>query len=265
MVDDEPRRGRAFSSKKTPAPGPERPPEPVPAIEESEPEEWEGGAPRSTISFYHAEGAPYLGDDGKVHARPPPEELEELRRRGPVIPSTIVKEIVESVVPIREEKKTSAAAPVRAAASRPESTLASPEEGWWRESGQGSRNVQELPSPRPKQKSDLSVAEELAYFVIKRVFREGIRIPIRKEGMADFDVIIKGKEIVIDVNRLFFDTPKLSVWRITFAYQGETLALFGRGVKGDLKVHPLRLVRFLFRAWLEKRRYDKQPPRETTG
>jgi len=233
--------------------------------EESEwPEDWEEGASRRTISFYHAEGAPYLDDQGKVHREPPPEELEDLQRRGLVIPPRIVEEIVGSVVPIREVRKTSTAVSVRAAESRSGGTLGEPEQRRRRESGQGSRGGQEPPSPRLKKPFDISLVEEAASLVLGRLFREGVRIPIRKEGTADLDVIIKGNEIIIDVNRLFFDTPKLSIWRITLAYQGETLALFGRGVKGDLKIRPLRVARFLARAWLEKRRYDKKSRRETT-
>jgi len=237
-----------------------------PASEESEwPEDWEESAARRTISFYHAEGAPYLDDDGKVHAQPPPEELADLQRRGLVVHPTIVEEIVGSVVPIRTQKKASAAVPVRAAGSRPAKSLATPEERRRRESGEGSRSVLELPSPRLKKPLDLSFVEEIAYFALRKLFHEGVRIPIRKEGTADLDVIIKGKEITIDVNRLFFDTPKFTIWRFTFAYQGETLAVFGRGVKGDLKIHPLRMARFLVRILLEKRRYDRQLERKTTG
>jgi hypothetical protein len=105
--------------------------------------------------------------------------------------------------------------------------------------------------------------EEIAYLVIKRVFREGVRIPIRKEGAADFDIIIKGKELVIDINQLFFDTPKLSVWRVTLAYRGEPLMRLGRGVKRDVKVHLLPMAIFLIRMWMEKRRWEKQVRRDT--
>jgi len=254
------------SVKKTPVPRPERPPEPLSASEESEwPEDWEEGASRRTISFYHAEGAPYLDDQGKVHREPPPEELEDLQRRGLVIPPRIVEEIVGSVVPIREVRKTSTAVSVRAAESPPERTRTAPDERPRGESDQESRSVQQLPSPRLKKPLDLSFVEEIAYFALGKLFHEGVRIPIRKEGTADLDVIIKGKEITIDVNRLFFDTPKFTIWRFTFAYQGETLAVFGRGVKGDLKIHPLRMARFLVRILLEKRRYDRQLERKTTG
>lgn len=237
--------------------------EPVPANDESEwPEDWEESAARRTISFYHAEGAPYLDDEGKVHARPPEEDLDELRRRGLVIPPALVEEIVGAVVPIRVPvqgvKKSSVLAPVRAAESAPGRTRTEPEHRPRKESDQESRSVGGLPSPRLKEPVDLALIEEVAYFVIKRVFREGVRIPIRKEGVADLDVIIKGNNLMIDVNRLFLDGPKLSVWRITFAYKGEPLVLFGRGVKGDVKIHPLRMARFLTRVWMEKRRAEKR-------
>jgi len=238
--------------------------EPVLPSEEPEwPEDWEESAARRTISFYHAEGAPYLDDEGKVHAQPPAEDVEELRRRGLVIPPTIVAEIVGAVVPIREVKKTSVVVPVRAAESPPERTRTAPDERPPGESEQESGRVQELPSPRPKNPVDFTMMEEIAYLVIKRVFREGVRIPIRKEGAADFDIIIKGKELVIDINRLFFDTPKLSIWRVTLAYRGEPLVLFGRGVKRDVKVYPLRMAIFLTRMWMEKRRWEKQARRDT--
>ena len=74
----------------------------------------------------------------------------------------------------------------------------------------------------------------------------------------DLDVIIKGKELMLDVNQLFLDGPKLSVWRVTVAYRGEPLLRFGRGVKGDIKIHPIRMARFLTYIWLEKRRLGKR-------
>ena len=271
MVKGKPRRGRVVSAKKTPEPRPERPTEPFLESEESElpelPEEWDGGVSRRTISFYHAEGAPYLDDDGRVHGQPPSAEMEELRRQGLVIPPTIVDEIVGSVVPIpiREAKKPSAAVPVRAVGSPPGRTRTVPEERPQAESDPESMSVQELPAARLKKPLDLSMVEEVAYLAIKRVFGEGVRIPIRREGLADLDVTIKDKEIVIDVNRLIADVPMLSVWRVTFAYQGEPLVLYGRGVKGDLKVNRLRMARFLTRAWLEKRKRQRKTRRETTG
>ena len=265
MANEKSPRRRLISAKKTPAP-PERPPEPAPESDESEwAKEWDGSVVRRTLSFYHAEGAPYLDDDGKLYGQPPAEEVEELEREGLVVPPALVKEIVGSVVPVREVKKTPAPVPVKAARSHFWRSRTPPEEPEWRGPGPGSGSVQGLPRPRLKKPIDLSIVEQVAYFVMKKVFRDGVKIPIRREGVADLDVIIKDKEVVIDVNQLFFDTPKLSVWRITVAYQGEALAVFGRGVKGDLKINPFNMARFLARAWLDKRKYDKQLKRETTG
>jgi hypothetical protein len=41
------------------------------------------------------------------------------------------------------------------------------------------------------------------------------------------------------------------------------LVLFGRGVKRDVKVYPLRMAIFLTRMWMEKRRWEKQARRDT--
>ena len=264
MANDEPRPGRLSSARTTSPPRPEPPPDPDVASEESEwLDEWDRGDSRRTISFYHAEGAPYLDDNGKVHQEPPPEEMEDLRRRGLVVPPAILEEIVESVIPIRKPKKASAAAlPASTGPSPPRSARAAPEEPRARESGQAFATLPEPPAPRQKP-IDLSLAEELAYVALKKVFPDGLRIPIRKEGLADLDVTIKDKDIVIDVNRLFVsDVPRLSVWKITYAYQGEALVVYGRDVKGDIKVHPLRMARFLARIWLEKGRTKKQVLRE---
>ena len=105
---------------------------------------------------------------------------------------------------------------------------------------------------------DISLIEELAFLAIKKVFPDGIRLPIRREGVADFDLTIKGKEIVIDFNNLVGDVPHLAVWRVTFAYRGETLAVWGRGVKRELKVHPFRVLRLMVRLWWQKRNVRKK-------
>jgi hypothetical protein len=127
---------------------------------------------------------------------------------------------------------------------------------------QESTSALEPPLPRVKKPFDLSLAEELAYLAMKRVFGEGIKIPIRKEGLADFDVIIKEREVMIDFNELPGDAPQLTVWRFTFAFQGEPLAIYGRGVKRDLKIFPLRVTRFLVKAWMSKRRRRKELERQ---
>ena len=54
----------------------------------------------------------------------------------------------------------------------------------------------------------------------------------------------------------------LAVWRVTFAYQGTPLAVYGRGVKGDLKLFPLPLAKFAIRGMLEKRKRAKQARRQ---
>ncbi len=266
MGNDEPRRGHRSSAKEARPPRPEGPPEPVPGDIESElTEQWDGGAFRRTISFYHADSAPYLDDEGKLHPEPPQKEMDELERKGLVIPPTIVEEIVGSGAAGRGERKTSSTLPVRVGGSPAGRTRTASAERPPRESGGGSKSAQELPSPHLKKPLDLSIVEQVAYQAIKRVFREGLKIPIHKEGLADVDITIDDKEVLIDFTDMVADMPSLSVWRITFAYQGEPLVVYGRGVKGDVKIHALPMARFLLRAWLDKRKRMKQAKRETTG
>jgi hypothetical protein len=224
--------------------GPELKGEPI--LEEKEPDldlEWEGGAARRTLSFYHAEGAPYLDTDGKLHSTPPAEEMEELLAQGLVVPPTIVTQLVGEVLPIREESKTATIYPMRAPMTPRSGRTPGPAP---------------VPVPGLKAPMDFSLIEELAFLAIKRVFPEGVRIPIRREGIADLDIIIRGKEMTIDFNTLVGEVPRLAVWRVTFAYQGTPLAVWGRGVKGDIKVHPIRILRLLFRLWYDKRKLKKQ-------
>ncbi len=236
MASVEPRLGREPKSK--------------PILPEKELEldvEWEGGAARRTLSFYHAEGAPYLDTDGKLHSTPPDAEMEELLAQGLVVPPTIVTQLVGEVLPIREESKSATIYPVRAPMTP--------------RSGRVPGAAKGVPSPGLKAPMDFSLIEELAFLAIKRVFPEGVRIPIRREGIADLDIIIRGKELTIDFNTLVGEVPRLAVWRVTFAYQGEPLAVWGRGVKGDLKVHPFRILRLLVRLWYDKRKLKKQAAR----
>lgn len=230
-------------------------------------EEWDGGLAKRTISFYHAEGAPYLDDDGKLHAAPPPEEMAEFLRQGLAVPPTIVEEIVAEVVPIKHENVIDVIytekAPVKVAVRAEKSEKRAPEAAL-----PGAKvdvavavdkvgPVARLPGTRVNRMLDLGGIEELAFLALNGVFPGGLTIPVRKEGLANFDVTVKGKEILIDVQGPLADIPTLSVWRITFAFEGEPLLIWGRGVKGDIKVYRLRVVRFMYRAWRAKRARKK--------
>jgi hypothetical protein len=350
MSKDEPRRERSSSSKKGPAPRVEPPADPV--FEGEFAVEWDGGAPRRTLSFYHADGAPYLDDQGKFHKEPPEEEMEELQRQGLVLSPTIIQEVVGEAVPVRELKKKPdqweilgkvyparvekpakgtdmaarrarreleesrgardesaaerkkgqaseelrgaqresaaerqkeraseelEAAQRESAAERQKERASEALRGAQRESaaerprGEGpqeSRPAQDAPKPKVSKAFDVSFAEELVYLAIKKMFSGGITIPIRKEGMADLDIVIKDKDVVLDIDKFYPSQPLLHVWRVTFAYKGEPLAYYGRGVKGDLKILPFPMARFLIQQWYQKRtrlKLEKRQARALAG
>src|SRR6185295_1221403 len=120
--------------------------------------------------------------------------------------------------------------------------------------GEGEGAVTRVPAVGGNRLFDLGGIEQLAFMALNSVFPGGLTIPIRREGLANFDVTIKGKEILVDVHGPLADIPALGVWRITFAFEGEPLMIWGRGVKGDLKVFRFRVVRFMVRAWRAKRK-----------
>ena len=227
-------------------------------------EEWDGGIARRTISFYHAEGAPYLDNDGKIHPLPPPEELEELQRQGLAVPPTILEAVVGEVVPIRDDAVLTAVYPAKAPSSRAKGAGATRQAEPARkvEAPKAPREARPsalpaLPSTKVKKPADYSGIEELVFLALNSVFPGGVKIPIHREGIADLDVIIKGKDIMIDFQGPLADAPALTVWRITFAYEGEPLAVYGRGVKGDVKVFKIRVIKFLWRAMVAKRKRKK--------
>ena len=45
------------------------------------------------------------------------------------------------------------------------------------------------------------------------------------------DVTVKGKEITINTNQLFFSVPELNVWHIVYEHKGKPIVELGRGVK----------------------------------
>lgn len=312
MATSEPLKIRLGSSKKD-QPVAEQPPAEADEKLEDAPllEEWDGGKAKRTLSFYHAEGAPYLDDDGNLHPEPPAEELAAMEQQGLAVPPTILEAIVAEVVPIRHENvideiyhaKAPKGAEVRVEAKvherhagaaehvrvKIEQGLAPLERSGFikepfPEAAERARTLNEnrrvaaedakvvaaggvvtqeggdpsaprkTPSNRVKRPFDITGIEQLAFLALNGIFPDGIRIPIRKEGMMDFDVVIKGKEIMIDVKGPLADVPSLAVWRLTFAFEGEPLAMYGRGVKGDVKVYKLRVLKFIIRASLAKRK-----------
>ena len=108
--------------------------------------------------------------------------------------------------------------------------------------------------PKIERVVDLSTLEVASYAIFRALFGRGLRLPIKREGIVDMDVVVRDRDIIINTNKLMFEVPELSIWRLVFAYQGKPVLEFGRGVKNRVKIYRLRLAMLLFRMWWHGRR-----------
>lgn len=96
---------------------------------------------------------------------------------------------------------------------------------------------------------DINALEVVTYAMFRALFGYGLRIPIKKEGVVDLDIVIKGKDFVINTNQLYFELPDLAVWRIVYSHQGRPIMELGRGVKDGFKIHRMNAVRLGLDVW----------------
>lgn len=102
---------------------------------------------------------------------------------------------------------------------------------------------------------DLHTVEVISYAVVRALFSQGITLPIKREGIIDMELRVRGKDIIIDTKELFpITVPELVVWRIIYAYKGKPVAELGRGVKKGLKIHSFRGLVMLVDIWRGNRR-----------
>jgi hypothetical protein len=100
---------------------------------------------------------------------------------------------------------------------------------------------------------DVRTLEFLAYTVIRTVLPRRVRYSIKKEGIVDMDIVLFDRDVILNTNKLEFEVPELSIWRIVYAYKGKPVIEYGRGVKNNIKIYKLRLVRILAGLWWSKR------------
>jgi hypothetical protein len=102
---------------------------------------------------------------------------------------------------------------------------------------------------------NLHTIEMISYAVVRALFSQGISLPIKREGMMDMELTVKGKDIILDTKELFpFTLPDLVIWRVIYAYKGKPVLELGRGVKKGLKIHPFRALVMLTDIWRSNRR-----------
>lgn len=108
--------------------------------------------------------------------------------------------------------------------------------------------------PHAGQVIDIDTLEVAAFALLKVLVGGGLRIPVKREGLVDMDILIKDNDVVFDVNSLQFGEHRLKVWHLTFAYQGTPIMEVGRGVKNGTRIYKFRAMRLLLTLWAEGRR-----------
>lgn len=96
-------------------------------------------------------------------------------------------------------------------------------------------------------KLDVGTVEVITYALFRAVFGYGVNIPIKRPGVVDMDVTIKGKDININTNDFYFNVPDLVVWRVVYSHQGTPIMEFGRGVDKGFKVHRLQALKLFLK------------------
>ncbi|MGD0817411.1 MAG: hypothetical protein ABR986_03320 [Methanomassiliicoccales archaeon] len=104
---------------------------------------------------------------------------------------------------------------------------------------------------------DLSMIEMASYALFRVAFSKGVSIPIKREGMVDMDVTVKGKEITINTNQLYFTVPELNVWHIVYQHKGRPVLELGRGVKNGMMIHRMGAIRLGLEMWNGSRKMNK--------
>jgi hypothetical protein len=105
---------------------------------------------------------------------------------------------------------------------------------------------------------DLGTVEIITYALFRAIFGRGVKMPIKREGMMDMDVIVSGKDVILNTNQFFFVVPDLAVWRIIYSHKGTTVMEFGRGVDKGFKVHRMQAIRLALELWRDSRNAQKE-------
>lgn len=109
---------------------------------------------------------------------------------------------------------------------------------------------------------ELETAEALLHTLFRSVFRDGVRVPLRVDGVIDMEVVAKDNNVVLNTYQVSAELPVLSIWRVTVAYRGKPVVEYGRGVKHNLKIHIPTLSYLLLTGWVLRRRRSKLRARE---
>jgi hypothetical protein len=185
---------------------------------------WKGRDQGKLHSEYHKEGAPYI------------EEPSEWDGHGP-----------------RRDIPAGKAAAVPAPKATAAGAEKTPADGGQASQAAGRRTLQPL-----ERLIDIPSIELASYAMFRSIIGRGIHIPLKREGVVDMDIIVKDRDVVLNTNQLQLELPTLAIWKIIFAYKGEPIVEYGRGVKNNLKIYRWRMFRLLLQIWWRGRRKAKQ-------
>ncbi|MFA5312055.1 MAG: hypothetical protein WC375_01910 [Methanomassiliicoccales archaeon] len=115
----------------------------------------------------------------------------------------------------------------------------------------------DMPPPRSGRTIDLATAEIISYALVRVIFGTGVHIPIKKDGIIDAEVTIRGKDIVINTNELYANVPDLAVWRVIYTHKGTPIFEFGRDVPKGFRVRRWNTLRLGFQIWKQARERTK--------
>ncbi|MFZ0891304.1 MAG: hypothetical protein WB778_00390 [Thermoplasmata archaeon] len=108
-----------------------------------------------------------------------------------------------------------------------------------------------------KQSLDMKMVEGLILTVFQAMFRDGVRIPLKMNGMVDLDLTVKDNNVRVNMNQFRSTMPELTIWRIIFAYRGKPVVEYGRGIKNDMKIHFPQLFFLMIAIWRERRKNNR--------
>lgn len=179
---------------------------------------------------YHKEGAPFLDQDSGP---------------GPV---TETKDSLEVSLEKHDKQEEVPAGTAQTTSASPDSQS----EGQKAQAPESS-----APQNTVQRPIDTGLIELVSYSLFRLAFRNGVSIPIKRDGIIDMNVTVKGKEITVNTNQLYFAVPELNVWHIVYQHKGRPILELGRGVKNGMKIHRLAAIRLGLEAWNGSRKMNK--------
>ncbi|HUL40033.1 MAG TPA: hypothetical protein VLU38_07070 [Methanomassiliicoccales archaeon] len=197
---------------------------------------------------YHKEGAPYMERPSGWDGHRPRGHSQEVAMADEALPAVAqgsASHPKKDEAPIPPIKEPSSAGP--ASGARPSSVASEPPEA------QGKGEPLKL-----TEVVDINTLEVVSYWIFRLAFGKELHVPIKKEGLADMDVHVQNKDIIVNTNQLYFVFPELVVWHITYTHKGRPILEIGRGVKKGMKVHRFNAFRLLIEVWMGSRRTEKE-------